>query len=159
MTKTKNPKESEITMREMIMPGDNNARGTVFGGKIMSWMDLAAAMCAERHCEQPVVTVHISDIDFIAPLKVGYHAAIYASMNYVGNSSMVIGVRVDSENPYTGEVVKCTKAYLTFVALDQSDKPTSVHKLKPESSDEIRRYENAKKRLAVKKELRSKTKS
>ena len=149
----KTPSESQIEMREMVMPGDINPRGTIFGGKIMSWMDIAAAMVAERHCNQPVVTVHISDIDFISPIKVGYHAVIRASINFVGKSSMVIGVRVDSENPYTGHTRKCTKAYLTFVALDDLGKPQMVPKLKPTTEDEQRRFENAKARVRQRKEL------
>lgn len=154
--KTKTPRESAIEMREMVMPGDTNPHGTIFGGKIMSWMDIAAAMCASKHCETPVVTVHISDIDFISPIKVGSHVIIKASVNYVGNSSMVIGVKVESENPYTGIVRKTTKAYLTFVAVDEFGKPQKVIGLSPESEDEKRRYENAKHRKLSKEELKKK---
>lgn len=154
--KTKTPSQSAIEMREMVMPGDTNPHGTIFGGKIMSWMDIAAAMCASKHCENPVVTVHISDIDFISPIKVGTHVVIKASVNYVGNTSMVIGVKVESENPYTGQVRKTTKAYLTFVAVDEFGKPMSVPSLVPETNDEIRRFENAKQRKQSKKELTQK---
>lgn len=146
MLKSKTPKESEIEMREMVMPGDTNKHGTIFGGKVMSWIDIAAAMCAERHCQRPVVTAHITGIDFLSPIKVGYHAIIQASINYAGNSSMIIGVKVSSENPYTGERRKTLKAYLTFVAQDEFGKPVTVPKVNPESDDEKRRYENAKKR-------------
>ena len=152
--KTKAPSESQIMMREMVMPGDTNPHGTIFGGKIMSWIDIAAAMCAERHCENPVVTVHIDDIDFISPIKVGQHVVIKASINYAGNSSMIIGVKVLSENPYTQETKITTKAYLTFVALDEYGKPLSVPKVRPETEDEIRRYDNAKKRKEANKSLR-----
>lgn len=150
----KTPKETEIIMRQMVMPGDTNVHGTIFGGTIMSWMDIAAAMVAQRHCETPVVTVHISDIDFISPIKLGYHVKIMASLNYVGKSSMTVGVRVDSENPFTGSSRKCTKAYLTFVALDEFGKPMQVPGLNPESLDEKRRYENAKARRDSKQKLR-----
>lgn len=154
--KTKTPSESAIEMREMVMPGDTNPHGTIFGGKIMSWMDIAAAMCASKHCENPVVTVHISDIDFISPIKVGSHVVIKTSVNYVGNTSMVIGVKVESENPYTGQVRKTTKAYLTFVAVDEFGKPMPVPGLDPQSDDEKRRYENAKQRKLSKQELSKK---
>ncbi|MFL5783287.1 MAG: acyl-CoA thioesterase [Bacteriovoracaceae bacterium] len=159
MKKTnKTPSESSVEMREMVMPNNTNALNTVFGGTVMSWIDIAAAMVAARHCGRPVVTAHIDDIDFIAPIKVGYHVLIQASMNYVGKTSMIVGVRVTSENPYTGESRKTTKAYLTFVALDDLGRPIEVPGLTPESEDEVRRYENAKLRVEHKKAFKSKQK-
>lgn len=155
MNLKKTPRESEITMREMVMPGDANKHGTIFGGKIMAWIDIAAAMCAERHCEKPVVTAHIDDIDFLSPIKVGHHVIIKASINYAGNSSMIIGVKVESENPFTGEGRITTKAYVTFVALDEYGKPIPVPKVDPQTDDEKRRFENAKTRKEANKKLRS----
>ena len=151
----KTPSETSIEMREMVMPNHTNVHGTVFGGTVMSWIDIAAAMVAARHCGRPVVTAHIDDIDFIAPVKMGYHVLIQASLNYVGRTSMIVGVKVTSENPYTGEVRTTTKAYLTFVALDDLGRPTEIAQLKPETEDEIRRYENAKKRVQMKKDVRA----
>lgn len=159
MKNSKTPSESQIEMREMVMPGDANKHGTIFGGKIMSWIDIAAAMCAERHCQTPVVTAHIDDIDFFSPIKVGHHVIIKASVNFAGTSSMIVGVKVESENPYTGQRRKTTKAYLTFVALDEFGKPVQVPKVKPETETEIRRFENAKKRKEAKKTLHSSLKS
>ncbi len=156
MTKSpKTPSESAVEMREMVMPNHTNPQNTVFGGTVMSWIDIAAAMVAARHCGKPVVTAHIDDIDFIAPIKVGYHVLIQASLNYVGKTSMIVGVKVTSENPYTGEVRTTTKAYLTFVALDDLGKPIEVPGLKVETEDEIRRFENAKKRVQMKKDVRN----
>ena len=157
--KAKSPDESAVEMREMVMPTDTNKHGTIFGGKIMSWIDIAAAMAAERHCNNPVVTAHISDIDFISPINVGFHVSIKASINYVGRSSMIVGVRVDSENPYTGEKKKTTKAYVTFVAIDESGKAKEVPRLTPITDDEKRRYENVKERALSKKNLSEKLKS
>jgi acyl-CoA hydrolase len=151
---SKPPSETAVEMREMVMPHHTNPQNTVFGGTVMSWIDIAAAMVAARHCGRPVVTAHIDDIDFIAPIKVGYHVLIQASLNYVGKSSMIVGVKVTSENPYTGENRTTTKAYLTFVALDDLGRPVSVPELRPETEDEIRRFENAAKRVAMKKEIR-----
>ena len=156
MRAAKSPQESAVEMREMVMPNHTNPQGTVFGGTVMSWIDIAAAMVAARHAQRPVVTVHISDIDFIAPVKMGHHVHILASMNYVGSTSMVIGVKVVSENPLTGERRTTTKAYLTFVALDDLGKPSEVPKLNPQTADEIRRFENAQKRAESKKKLKSK---
>lgn len=153
--KTKTPKESSVEMRELVMPNHTNPQNTVFGGTVMSWIDIAAAMVAARHCGRPVVTAHIDDIDFIAPIKMGYHVLIQASLNYVGKTSMIVGVKVTSENPYTGESRTTTKAYLTFVALDDLGRPVEVPGLVPETEDEIRRFENAKKRVQMKKDVRS----
>ena len=156
MKTSKTPSDSAVEMREMVMPHHTNPQNTVFGGTVMSWMDIAAAMVAARHANRPVVTVHISDIDFIAPVKMGHHVHIQASLNYVGTSSMIVGVKVTSENPMTGERRKTTKAYLTFVALDDLGKPTTVPELKVESPDEVRRFENAKQRALAKKKLQQK---
>ena len=150
----KTPSETSVEMREMVMPHHTNPQNTVFGGTVMSWIDIAAAMVSARHCGKPVVTAHIDDIDFIAPIKVGYHVLIQASLNYVGKTSMIVGVKVTSENPYTGEFRTTTKAYLTFVALDDLGRPVAVPALKPETTDEVRRFENAMKRVAAKKEMR-----
>ncbi len=151
--RTKKPKDSEIMMREMVMPHHTNPQNTIFGGTVMSWIDIAAAMCAEKHSEKSVVTVNVSDIDFISPIKIGYHACIRASINYVGKSSMVVGVSVHSFNPKSGERRKTTKAYLTFVALDDFGKPEIVPDLIPETDEEKRRYENAKIRVNALKRL------
>ena len=154
----KTPKDSAIEMRELVMPHHANPQNTVFGGTVMSWIDIAAAMVAARHCNRPVVTAHISDIDFIAPVKIGYHVHILASMNYVGRSSMIVGVKVIAENPMTGEKRTTTKAYLTFVALDDMGKPIAVPALQVETEDEKRRFANAQERAKAKKKLKSKLK-
>lgn len=155
MKNSKTPSESAVEMRELVMPNHTNPQNTVFGGTVMSWIDIAAAMVAARHCARPVVTAHIDDIDFIAPIKMGYHVLIQASLNYVGRTSMIVGVKVTSENPYTSEKRTTTKAYLTFVALDDLGRPVEVPGLKVESEEEIRRFENAKKRVQMKKDVRS----
>jgi acyl-CoA hydrolase len=152
--RAKKPSESAVEMREMVMPSHTNPQNTIFGGTVMSWIDIAAAMAAARHCGRPVVTAHVDDIDFMAPIKVGYHVLIQASLNYVGTTSMIVGVKVTSENPYTEEIRTTTKAYLTFVALDDLGKPVEVPELLPETEDEKRRFENAKKRVELKKEVR-----
>lgn len=154
--KIKTPKESEVEMREMVMPGDTNAHGTIFGGKVMSWIDIAAAMCASRHCNNPVVTVHIDDIEFRSPIQLGSHVVIKASMNFVGNTSMIIGVKVISENPYKGESKVTTTAYLTFVAINAEGKPIPVPKLEPETEIEKKRFRNAQERVKSRKALAKK---
>lgn len=157
-TNSKTPSQSEVIMNELVMPHHTNPQMTVFGGTVMSWIDIAAAMCAAKHCNKAVVTAHISDIDFLAPIKIGEHVSIKASVNFTGKTSIIVGVKVTSENPYTQETRTTTKAYLTFVALDSHGKPASVPSIIPETEDEIRRYNNAKERREAQKELRTKLK-
>ena len=144
----KSPKESAITMAEIVLPSDANALGTIFGGKIMAWSDIAGASAAGRHARRVVVTASIDALHFIAPVKVGHVVHIRAAVNYAGKTSMEVGVRVDSENPVTGETHHTATAYTTFVALDDHGRPTPVAPIKAETPDEKRRYESAIKRRA-----------
>ncbi|MBC7712608.1 MAG: acyl-CoA thioesterase [Rhizobacter sp.] len=139
--------ESAVEMRFLVMPNDTNPQNSIFGGVVMSWIDMAAAMCAERHSNRPVVTVHVDDISFKAPMKIGDHALIKASINYVGKTSMLVGVKVIAENPFTGITRHTTTAYLAFVALDDIGRPIQIRGLIPETEDEIRRFENGKARI------------
>lgn len=148
----KTPKESMVETRYIVLPEHANHYGTAFGGVILSWIDLVAAMVAERHCQHEAVTVSIDRISFFAPIYIGDHVLIKASVNYTGNTSMEIGVVVIKENPKTGEKVKATKAYLTFVGLDKNKKPKTIPKVKPETEEEIRRFNNAKIRVQKRKE-------
>lgn len=146
-SESKTVAESAVEMRFLVMPNDTNPQNTIFGGVVMSWIDMAAAMCAERHSNRPVVTVHVDDISFKAPMKVGDHALVKASINYVGKTSMLVGVKVLAENPFTGITRHTTTAYLAFVALDDIGRPIQTRGLVPETEDEIRRFENGKARI------------
>lgn len=151
----KSPDQSKIEMREMVLPQHTNALNSIFGGVLMSWIDLAAAMCAQKHCERHVVTVHIDELSFLSPIKVGEHVLIKASINYAGTTSMIIGVRVESENPLTQEIRLTTRAYLTFVAIDSLGKPINVPQLLLKNDEDKRRFENAKLRSAHRKQMRT----
>ncbi len=143
MTNLNDPKkasESAVEMRNLVMPNHTNPQNSIFGGVVMSWIDLAAAMVAERHSNRPVVTVHVDDISFKAPIKIGDHVLIKASLNFVGNSSMLVGVKVYAENPFTGITRHTTTAYLAFVALDDIGRPIKVRGVIPETEDEKRRF-------------------
>ncbi len=142
----KPPRDSAVTMTEIVLPSDANALGTIFGGKIMAWIDIAGAIAAGRHARRVVVTASIDALHFIAPVKVGHIVHIRASVNYAGRTSMEVGVRVDSENAVTGEVHHTATAYATFVALDDHGRPTQVPQILPETPQEKRRYEQAMKR-------------
>jgi acyl-CoA hydrolase len=154
MTMAKTPRESAVETRYLIMPDQVNAHGTVFGGLIMSWIDMVAAMAAQRHCNGVAVTASIDKISFRAPIYVGEHAVLKASVNYVGRTSLEVGVQVIKENPYTGEQIRATTAYLTFVSLDDDQRPRPAPPLRPETEVEIRRYRNAEVRVQSRRELR-----
>jgi acyl-CoA hydrolase len=142
----KSPQDSAVTMTELVLPSDTNALGTIFGGKIMSWIDIAAAIAAGRHSRKVTVTASMDGMSFLAPVKVGHVVHIRAIVNFAARTSMEVGVRVDSENPLTGETMHTSSAYLTFVALDASGKPTPVPPVLAESPDEKRRFAEAQKR-------------
>lgn len=143
----KSPKQSSAEMRFLVMPEHTNPQNSIFGGVVMSWIDMAAAMVAERHSGRPVVTVHVDDISFKAPIKIGDHVLVKASVNYVGRTSILVGVKVIAENPFTGISRHTTTAYLTFVALDDIGRPISICKLVPETEEEKRRYIQGEKRM------------
>lgn len=138
---------SAVEMRQLVMPNHTNPQNSIFGGVVMSWIDMAAAMVAERHSGRPVVTVHIDDISFKAPIKIGDHVLIKASLNYVGKTSMLIGVKVLAENPFTGITRHTTTAYLVFVALDDIGRPLQVNPVIPETEEEKRRFDEGRDRI------------
>ena len=143
----KTVKESAVEMRYLVMPNHTNPQNSIFGGVVMSWIDMAAAMVAERHSNRPVVTVHVDDISFKAPIRIGDHVLIRASLNYVGKSSMLVGVKVVAENPFTGISRHTTTAYLAFVALDDIGRPIQIRGVIPESDEEIRRFSDGRDRI------------
>lgn len=142
----KSPAESATEMTEIVLPSDTNALGTIFGGKVMSWIDIAAAIAAGRHARRVVVTASIDALHFLAPVKVGHVLHIKAAVNFASRTSMEVGVRVDSENPLTGERMHTASAYTTFVALDDHGRPTSVAPVMTRTPEEKRRYAEAQKR-------------
>lgn len=109
----------------------------------MGWIDMIAVMVAQRHCGKEAVTASVDRLNFIAPIAIGDHVVLRASVNYTGKTSLEVGVQVSKENPYEGTVVRATTAYLTFVALDETKRPAPVPQIKPETEAEIRRYKNA----------------
>lgn len=140
MPEARKVSESQVVMTELVLPSHTNALGSIFGGTVMSWMDIAAAICAQRHSRKIVVTAHIDEVQFIAPVYKGWVVNLRASVNHTGTSSMEVGVRVDAENPQTGEMFHTASAYLTFVALDSHGKPTKVPPIQVETSEEKRRH-------------------
>jgi acyl-CoA hydrolase len=152
----KTPQMTETLSRKLVMPDQINAGGTLFGGVMMAWIDKMAAMTAQRHAEAHVVTASIDQLTFLAPVFLGDHVVLKSRVVYVGRSSMEIRVDVWTENPILGKSNKCTQAYLTFVSLDQNAKPQVVPALKLTTEQEKQDFEEAKERIAIRKQLASK---
>lgn len=146
MNKSKSVSSSQVVMTQLVLPSHTNSLNTIFGGTVMSWIDIAAAIAAQRHSNQVVVTASIDRLDFIAPIKKGWVVNLKASVNFASRTSMEVGVRVEAENPITSELFHTASAYLTFVAVDSAGKPTSIPDLVPETEIEQRRYKAAQKR-------------
>jgi acyl-CoA hydrolase len=133
--------QSEKT--ELVLPNDTNMLGHLLGGRLMHFIDLTAAMAAYRHARANVVTAAMDHIDFIRPVHLGDLVTLKASVNRAFTSSMEVGVKVWAENTRTGEVVHVASAYLVYVALDEQGRVQKVPQAKPETPEEIRRYEDA----------------
>jgi acyl-CoA hydrolase len=146
MDKSKSVSSSQVVMTQLVLPSHTNALGTVFGGTVMSWIDIAAAIAAQRHSNKEVVTASIDQLNFVAPVKKGWVVNLKASVNFTSRTSMEVGVRVDAENTITSEVFHTASAYMTFVALGSDGKPSPVPALITETEVEKRRYADAKKR-------------
>jgi uncharacterized protein (TIGR00369 family) len=146
---SKTVKESQVIMAQMMTPQDINPAGNVHGGVIMKLIDTAAGVVANRHTRANAVTASIDRLDFHHPVYVGDLVTLKASLNYAGTTSMEIGVYVQSENIFTGEVRHTASAYLTYVSLDKEGRPKPVPPLIPESEDEKRRNIEAQARRAA----------
>ncbi|MCA9726510.1 MAG: acyl-CoA thioesterase [Candidatus Eisenbacteria bacterium] len=127
-------------MTELVLPNDANTLGNVLGGKVLHLIDIAAAVCAHRHCRRQVVTASMDRVDFLHPVKVGEVMILRASVNYVARTSMEVGVKVECEDLMTGVLKKTASAYATFVALDEGGRPIPVPGLIKESPDQERRF-------------------
>ncbi len=150
MRKTVRPskavKESQHETSELMMPHHANNLGHVFGGVVLSMMDKTAAVAAFRHSRLNVVTASIDRVDFREPILVGDLVVMKASVNYVGTTSMEVGVRIEAEELLTGRRRHTNSCYLTFVAVDRDGRPIEVPGLVPETPDEVRRLEAAQQR-------------
>lgn len=152
-------RESLAELTEFALPNDANMLGNLFGGKVMSLIDLAAALAAVRHARTPVVTASVDSLSFIAPVKIGELVILRASVNRVFRTSMEVGVKVFVENPRTGVIRHTSSAYLTFVSIDKDGNRLPVSPVIPETEEEHRRYDGAAKRREVRLELRARTKA
>ncbi len=139
---------SRVEMTQHVLPEFANSLGNVFGGQIVSWIDVCAAIAAQRHCRSVVVTAAIDAVQFLLPIKLGHIVVLRGQVNATFKTSMECGVSVWSEHPLTGEVRQAMKAYATFVALDDYGKPKGVPPLLMLTDDDRRRQADAAARRA-----------
>src|ERR1043166_166068 len=155
--KGKPPKESIVEMVQQVLPGDANPIGTVFGGKVMEWIDIAGAVFAMRHTQQQVVTASFDRGDFFAPARVGEVMVLQAKINFTGKTSLEVGISVQSENPITGAKVRTAEALVTYVAVNEKGKPIPVLPIIPGTEEERRNFEEGKKRHEIRRRERKRS--
>ena len=138
--------DSRIEISELMLPSYTNFGGKIHGGYILSLMDQIAFACASKHSGSYCVTASVDKVNFLNPIEVGELVTMKASINFIGSSSMVVGIRVESENIRTGEKKHCNSSYFTMVAIDENGKTTQVPGLKLESKIDAKRFLKAIKR-------------
>ncbi|MBK6935903.1 MAG: acyl-CoA thioesterase [Chitinophagaceae bacterium] len=140
---TKKASESITIMTELVLPNDTNLYENLMGGRLMYWMDIAAALSAQKHCNAPVVTASVDNISFENPVKLGNVVHIEAKVTRAFTTSMEIHLKVWGEDVIQQYKYKSNEAYYTFVALDPNRNPRPVPQLMPETEEETRLYEGA----------------
>ena len=145
---------SQTTITELMIPSYANFGGKIHGGILLSLMDKVAYACASKHAGAYCVTVSVDRVEFLQPVEVGELVSLHASVNHVGNSSMVIGIRVEAQNVKRGTIKHTNSCFFTMVAKDDNEKPTTVPKLILENREQVKRFIEAMKM----KEIKSKVK-
>ncbi len=140
---SKKPQDSFVIMSELVLPNDTNTLGNLMGGKLMHWMDIAAAIASQKHCNCPVVTASVDNLSFANPIKLGNLLTIEAKLTRTFNSSMEVYLRVWGEDLSAQYKYLSNEAYMTFVALDPNGRPRKVPDLVPETESEKRMFEGA----------------
>ena len=146
MKKFKTAEESTVSITELMLPSHSNFGGKVHGGYILSLMDQIAFACASRHSQCYCVTASVNRVDFLNPIDVGELVTLKASINYTGKTSMVVGVRVESENIQTGEILHCNASYFTMVAKDHDGNNVEIPGLVVTNKTGLRRFARSKER-------------
>ncbi|UKM64687.1 acyl-CoA thioesterase [Flavobacteriaceae bacterium GSB9] len=136
----KHAKESQVTITQLMLPSHSNFSGKIHGGHILNLMDQIAFACASKHSRHYCVTASVNRVDFLNPIEVGELVTLKASINYTGRTSMVVGLRIESENVQTGEVKHCNSSYFTMVAKDENGKNVPVPGLILDDVQSVRRF-------------------
>lgn len=148
----KTVKSSKVVISELMLPSHTNFSGKIHGGYILSLLDQIAFACASKFSGHYCVTASVDTVDFLAPIEVGELVTMRASVNYVGKTSMIVGIRVEAENIQTGKVKHCNSSYFTMVAKDKTGNNVMVPGLVLSTDDDIRRFWNCIKMIAIKKD-------
>jgi uncharacterized protein (TIGR00369 family) len=143
---------SDISISELMLPSHTNFSGKIHGGYILSLLDQIAFACASKFSGNYCVTASVDTVNFLKPIEVGELVTMKASVNYVGNSSMIIGIRVEAENIQTGKIKHCNSSYFTMVSKDNDGKSMLVPGLILLNMNDVRRFFNCIKQIALKKE-------
>ncbi|WP_017754488.1 acyl-CoA thioesterase [Calidifontibacillus oryziterrae] len=154
MNSTKRVSESRIFKSSHVLPPDTNNHGTLFGGKLMAYIDDVAALSARKHSRLNCVTASTDSIDFLKPIKVDSEVCLEAFVTWTHTTSMEVFVRVIAEDLFTGERIVCATSFLTFVAIGEDGKPTEVPKVIPETEVEKFLHETASARAEIRKTRR-----
>jgi acyl-CoA hydrolase len=141
--------DSQVEMTQLVLPNDTNQLGNLLGGRLMEWMDIAAAISAQRHSNRVCVTAAVDDLVFHQPIRLGEVVTLRASVNRAFGTSMEVGVSVIAENQLTGERKTANTAYLTFVAVDDQLLPVAIDRIAPQSAAEKRRYRESLRRRNI----------
>lgn len=157
--KTKKPQESFVVMSELVLPNDTNTLGNLMGGRLMHWMDIAAAISSQKHCNCPVVTVSVDNVSFSQPVKLGNLLTIESKLTRSFNTSMEVYLRVWGEDLSAQYKYLSNEAYMTFVALDPNGRPRQVPELVPENDAEMKMFEGALRRRQLRLILAGKMKT
>lgn len=136
-------------MSELVLPNDTNTLGNLMGGRLMHWMDIAAAIAAQKHCNCPVVTASVDNVSFNNPIKLGNLLTIEARLTRAFNTSMEVYLKVWGEDLSAQYKYLTNEAYLTFVALDPHGKPRKVPPIAPQTEDEQKFYDGALRRRQI----------
>lgn len=144
MLEFKTARESRLSITELMLPSHSNFGGKIHGGHILSLMDQIAFACASKHSQKYCVTASVNRVDFLSPVEVGELLTLRASINYTGRTSMVVGVRVESQNITSGKKRHCNSSYFTMVAKDESGKSVEVPGLLILDEQGIRRFARSK---------------
>ena len=151
-SKFKTVASSHISISQLMLPSHSNFSGKIHGGYILSLLDQIAFACASKFSGNYCVTASVETVNFLKPIEVGELVNMKASVNYVGTSSMIIGIRVEAENIQTGEIKHCNSSYFTMVAKDTNGNKTSIPGLILSDNNDVRRFINCIKQIALKKE-------
>lgn len=147
----KSVKDSEVFISVLMQPSHSNFGGKIHGGYILSLMDQIAFACASKHSGTYCVTASVDTVNFLNPIEIGELVTMKASVNYVGRSSMVVGIRVEAENIQNGAVKHCNSSFFTMVAKDDQGKTTAVPGLVLKNQDDLRRFVKSVHRIEMKK--------